>query len=61
LARGIRLDIVKQLRYLGSSAMGAGALHHGEGCSKAVTKVFVSLYNKGLIYRATHHQLVPGL
>ncbi len=44
--------IVKQLRYLGSSCDWVRErFTMDEGCSKAVTKVFVSLYNKGLIYR----------
>ena len=44
--------IVKQLRYLGSSCdWERERFTMDEGCSKAVTKVFVSLYNKGLIYR----------
>ena len=44
--------IVKQLRYLGSSCdWERERFTMDEGCSRAVTKVFVSLYNKGLIYR----------
>ncbi|MEA5049416.1 MAG: valine--tRNA ligase [Eubacteriales bacterium] len=44
--------IVKQLRYLGSSCdWERERFTMDEGCSKAVTKVFVSLYKKGLIYR----------
>lgn len=44
--------IVKQLRFLGSSCDWVRErFTMDEGCSKAVTKVFISLYNKGLIYR----------
>ncbi len=44
--------IVKQLRFLGSSCdWERERFTMDEGCNKAVTKVFVSLYNKGLIYR----------
>ena len=44
--------IVKQLRYLGSSCDWVRErFTMDEGCSKAVTKVFVRLYEKGLIYR----------
>jgi len=44
--------IVKQLRYLGSSCdWERERFTMDEGCNKAVIKVFVSLYNKGLIYR----------
>ncbi|MCR5808167.1 MAG: valine--tRNA ligase [Clostridiales bacterium] len=44
--------IVKQLRKLGSSCdWRRERFTMDEGCSKAVTKVFVDLYNKGLIYR----------
>ena len=55
--------IVNQLRYLGSSCdWERERFTMDEGCSKAVTKVFVRLYNKGLIYRGRpNHQLVPGL
>ena len=44
--------IVKQLRKLGASCdWDRERFTMDEGCSKAVTKVFVDLYNKGLIYR----------
>ena len=44
--------IVKQLRKLGSSCdWERERFTMDEGCNKAVIKVFVSLYNKGLIYR----------
>ncbi len=44
--------IVKQLRRLGSSCdWERERFTMDEGCNKAVTKVFVELYNKGLIYR----------
>ncbi len=44
--------IVKQLRYLGSSCdWERERFTMDDGCNKAVIKVFVSLYNKGLIYR----------
>ncbi|MEG1755069.1 MAG: valine--tRNA ligase [Clostridia bacterium] len=44
--------IVKQLRYLGSSCdWERERFTMDEGCNQAVTKVFVELYNKGLIYR----------
>ncbi|MBO4563730.1 MAG: valine--tRNA ligase [Clostridia bacterium] len=44
--------IVSQLRKLGSSCdWERERFTMDEGCSKAVTKVFVDLYNKGLIYR----------
>ena len=44
--------IVKQLRYLGSSCdWERERFTMDEGCNRAVTKVFVELYNKGLIYR----------
>lgn len=46
--------IVKQLRKLGASCdWDRERFTMDEGCSKAVTKVFVDLYNKGLIYRGT--------
>ena len=32
-----------------------------EGLSRAVREVFVRLYEEGLIYQATHRQLVPAL
>ncbi len=44
--------IVEQLKKLGSSCdWERERFTMDEGCSKAVTKVFVELYNKGLIYR----------
>ena len=44
--------IVKQLRKLGSSCdWERERFTMDEGCNRAVTKVFVNLYNKGLIYR----------
>lgn len=44
--------IVKQLRKLGSSCdWERERFTMDEGCNQAVTKVFVELYNKGLIYR----------
>ncbi|MBR3382519.1 MAG: valine--tRNA ligase [Clostridia bacterium] len=44
--------IVKQLRKLGSSCdWERERFTMDEGCSKAVRKVFIDLYNKGLIYR----------
>ncbi len=44
--------IVEQLKKLGSSCDWARErFTMDEGCNKAVTKVFVELYNKGLIYR----------
>lgn len=44
--------IVKQLRFLGSSCDWARErFTMDEGCSRAVTKVFCDLYDKGLIYR----------
>ncbi len=44
--------IVKQLRYLGSSCdWERERFTMDEGCNKAVIKVFVELYDKGLIYR----------
>ena len=44
--------IVEQLKKLGSSCDWARErFTMDEGCSRAVTKVFVELYNKGLIYR----------
>ncbi len=44
--------IVSQLRKLGSSCDWARErFTMDEGCSKAVQKVFIDLYNKGLIYR----------
>ena len=44
--------IVSQLRKLGSSCDWARErFTMDEGCSKAVQKVFVDLYNKGMIYR----------
>jgi len=44
--------IVKQLRKLGSSCdWERERFPMDEGCSKAVQKVFIDLYNKGLIYR----------
>ena len=44
--------IVQQLKKLGSSCDWARErFTMDEGCNKAVTKVFVELYNKGLIYR----------
>ena len=44
--------IVRQLRCLGSSCdWERERFTMDEGCNKAVIKVFVSLYNKGLIYR----------
>ena len=44
--------IVKQLRKLGASCdWDRERFTMDEGCSKAVTKVFVELYKKGLIYR----------
>ncbi len=44
--------IVKQLRKLGSSCdWERERFTMDAGCSRAVTKVFVDLYNKGLIYR----------
>ncbi len=44
--------IVKQLRKLGSSCdWERERFTMDEGCSRAVTKVFIDLYNKGLIYR----------
>ncbi len=44
--------IVKQLRFLGSSCdWERERFTMDEGCNKAVLKVFVSLYEKGLIYR----------
>ena len=44
--------IVKQLRYLGSSCdWERERFTMDEGCSRAVTKVFCDLYDKGLIYR----------
>ena len=44
--------IVKQLRKLGSSCdWERERFTMDEGCSRAVTKVFVDLYKKGLIYR----------
>ena len=44
--------IVSQLRKLGSSCDWARErFTMDEGCSKAVRKVFIDLYNKGLIYR----------
>ncbi|MBQ2661874.1 MAG: valine--tRNA ligase [Clostridia bacterium] len=44
--------IVQQLKKLGSSAdWERERFTMDEGCSRAVTKVFVELYNKGLIYR----------
>lgn len=44
--------IINQLKKLGSSCDWARErFTMDEGCSRAVTKVFVDLYNKGLIYR----------
>lgn len=44
--------IVEQLKKLGASCdWDRERFTMDEGCSKAVTKVFVDLYNKGLIYR----------
>ncbi|MEL7602070.1 MAG: valine--tRNA ligase [Bacillota bacterium] len=44
--------IVKQLKKLGSSCdWPRERFTMDEGCNRAVTKVFVELYNKGLIYR----------
>ena len=44
--------IVKQLRKMGSSCdWERERFTMDEGCSRAVTKVFIDLYNKGLIYR----------
>lgn len=44
--------IVQQLKKLGSSCDWARErFTMDEGCNKAVTKVFIDLYNKGLIYR----------
>ena len=44
--------IVKQLQKLGSSCdWDRLRFTLDEGCSKAVNRVFVNLYNKGLIYR----------
>ena len=44
--------IVKQLRKLGSSCdWERERFTMDEGCSKAVQKVFIDLYNKGMIYR----------
>ncbi|MBQ9950267.1 MAG: class I tRNA ligase family protein, partial [Clostridia bacterium] len=44
--------IVSQLRKLGASCdWERERFTMDEGCSRAVTKVFVDLYNKGLIYR----------
>ncbi|MEG1547234.1 MAG: valine--tRNA ligase [Clostridia bacterium] len=44
--------IVSQLKKLGSSCDWARErFTMDEGCNKAVTKVFIELYNKGLIYR----------
>ena len=44
--------IVKQLRMLGSSCdWDRERFTMDEGCNKAVIKVFVNMYNKGLIYR----------
>jgi len=44
--------IVGQLRYLGSSCdWERERFTMDEGCSRAVLKVFVALYNKGLIYQ----------
>ena len=44
--------IVKQLRKLGSSCdWDRERFTMDEGCSKAVRKVFIDLYNKGMIYR----------
>ncbi len=44
--------IVEQLKKLGSSCdWERERFTMDEGCSRAVTKVFVELYNKGLIYR----------
>ncbi len=47
-------EITKQLRQLGCSCdWEKERFTMDEGCSKAVLKVFVDLYNKGLIYRGT--------
>ncbi len=47
-------EITKQLRKLGCSCdWEKERFTMDEGCSKAVLKVFVDLYNKGLIYRGT--------
>lgn len=47
--------ITKQLRYLGSSCdWDRERFTMDEGCSKAVQEVFVSLYEKGLIYRGNY-------
>ncbi len=47
-------EITKQLRKIGCSCdWEKERFTLDEGCSKAVIKVFVDLYNKGLIYRGT--------
>ena len=55
--------IVDQLKKLGSSCdWEKERFTMDAGCNRAVTKVFVDLYEKGLIYRGQpHHQLVSGL
>ncbi|MDD6204975.1 MAG: valine--tRNA ligase, partial [Firmicutes bacterium] len=46
--------IVNQLKRIGSSCdWERERFTMDEGCSKAVTKVFISLYNKGLIYQGS--------
>ena len=54
--------IINQLKKLGSSCdWTRERFTMDEGCSRAVREVFVNLYNKGLIYRQPHNQLVPAL
>ena len=55
--------IVQQQKKLGASCdWERSRFTMDEGCSKAVREVFVSLYEKGLIYQwQPHHQLVPQL
>ena len=44
--------ISEQLRRLGRlGRLGARALHHGRGLSRAVSEAFVRLHEEGLIYR----------
>ncbi|MBD3276469.1 MAG: valine--tRNA ligase, partial [Candidatus Marinimicrobia bacterium] len=54
-ARARRADIINQLKKMGSSCdWERERFTFDEGLSKAVTHVFVELYNKGLIYRDSY-------